>query len=668
MASKTSRFLSELKRRKVNRTAAVYAVVGLGVIEAANNIFPWLFVPTWANQLVLWLVLAGFPAALVAAWFVDVTPTEVRAGKDLSPEKVTGHTVGPWNSSRVLSSAVVFLAILGGGWFVFARDRGPGLEEERIVVAPFRNLTGVDSLDVVGDIAADWISADLQRAGGVTVVPADVAIQEASFLEEEGGGGANDRSRDLAQQVGAGVVIAGTYLLERDSLRFRAEIIDAFARRRLDEIGPLSGSLEEPTEVIERLRQRVMGALAVHLRDNLSDYPNDFRHPPPYPAYQAFLEANEHHFRSENQEAIADYTRAYRLDTTFLEPLAASIVSHTNDGDFEAGDSVFLIVEPRLAELTPYYQLHTRGGRAGRLGEREEQLRLMRLELDQYPGSVAAYSVAWAERNSNHPRRAIELLKTMDPERGSMREFFSYWRVMCDSYHMLGEHEEELEEAVRAESLYPERLILPLDRQSVALAALGRVQEVQAILDRVETLPASRSYTPGRVMFRAAMELRAHGHREAAMEVFSRALSWYERRPLSEAQSETYRYDLAQVHYGAENWGEAFRIARELATENPESIEYQGFLGLVSAHAGDRETTLDRVAWLTDNPRGVFDYAPVPWRALIASASGDSDAALTLLKEAYDRWLARGNRHQVFHSFEPLYDLPAYQELMSPRG
>jgi tetratricopeptide (TPR) repeat protein len=668
MASRVSLFLSELKRRKVDRAAAVYAVIGLGAIEAANNIFPWLFIPTWVNQVVLWLALAGFPAALVGAWLAGTSSDGDHEDEELTSEGVAAESSGHWTLGRTLASLAVFSAILSGGWFVVGRDRGPGLVAERIVVAPFRNLTGVDSLDVVGDIAAHWLSDDLQRAGGVDVVPADVAIQASSFLSASGALGTRDRVRDLAQDVGAGIVITGTYVLERDSLRFRAEIIDAQARRRLAEIGPLSGSMNEPTEAIERLRQRVMGALAAQLQENLGDYPNDFRHAPSFQAYRAFLEANYHHFRSENPEAVADYTRAYQLDTSFLEPLAASIISHNNGGNFEAGDSVYVILEPRLEELTPYYQLHIRGERARRIGEREEQLRFLREELDLYPGSVAPYSVAWAERNSNHPRRAIELLSTMDPERGSMREFFSYWGVMTDCYHMLAEHEQELREAQRAEHLYPERLIQPLDRQAGALAALGRVREVNAILDRVETLPAFRSWTPGTVMFRAAMELRAHGHREAAMEIFDRALAWYADRPPEEADTQGRQYDVAQIHYGAEHWQEARRIAEEMVLADPSDLSYQGFLGLVAAHGGDREEALHRAAWLAESRPRFFPSTPLFWRALIASALGDSEDAMSLLQEAFDRGLNWGNWHPRYHSLEPLYDLPVYMELMRPKG
>ena len=40
-------FLAELKRRRVVRVAIVYALAGLVVVEAANNLLPALKLPAW---------------------------------------------------------------------------------------------------------------------------------------------------------------------------------------------------------------------------------------------------------------------------------------------------------------------------------------------------------------------------------------------------------------------------------------------------------------------------------------------------------------------------------------------------------------------------------------------------------------------------------------------
>ena len=68
----------ELRRRHVYRVAAAYAVVGWLLIEVATQIFPVFHIPDWAAQLVVLVILIGFPIAVVLAWAFEVTPEGVR--------------------------------------------------------------------------------------------------------------------------------------------------------------------------------------------------------------------------------------------------------------------------------------------------------------------------------------------------------------------------------------------------------------------------------------------------------------------------------------------------------------------------------------------------------------------------------------------------------------
>jgi hypothetical protein len=67
MASKLSLFFAELKRRKVYHVAAVYVVVGAGIIGLADATFPSLNLESLQAAVVV-LTLVGFPIALVLAW------------------------------------------------------------------------------------------------------------------------------------------------------------------------------------------------------------------------------------------------------------------------------------------------------------------------------------------------------------------------------------------------------------------------------------------------------------------------------------------------------------------------------------------------------------------------------------------------------------------------
>jgi len=75
VASKLSLLIREIRRRRVHRVAALYAVVGYGLFEAADLIFPRLSIPDNAVNVVLWVILAGFPIALVLAWVFDLNTT-----------------------------------------------------------------------------------------------------------------------------------------------------------------------------------------------------------------------------------------------------------------------------------------------------------------------------------------------------------------------------------------------------------------------------------------------------------------------------------------------------------------------------------------------------------------------------------------------------------------
>ena len=65
--------IRELRDRHVFRVLVLYVVVGSGVIEAADLLFPRLGLPEWTVQLVLGLTVVGLPMALVLAWAFELT-------------------------------------------------------------------------------------------------------------------------------------------------------------------------------------------------------------------------------------------------------------------------------------------------------------------------------------------------------------------------------------------------------------------------------------------------------------------------------------------------------------------------------------------------------------------------------------------------------------------
>jgi adenylate cyclase len=66
------RAMAELRRRRVPRVAAIYIAAAWGLEQLARVVAAPLDLPGWATSFVLFLVVLGFPVAVVLAWAFDL--------------------------------------------------------------------------------------------------------------------------------------------------------------------------------------------------------------------------------------------------------------------------------------------------------------------------------------------------------------------------------------------------------------------------------------------------------------------------------------------------------------------------------------------------------------------------------------------------------------------
>jgi eukaryotic-like serine/threonine-protein kinase len=89
------RFVAELRRRRVFRVAAAYAVVGWVIVQAAAIMVPHLLLPEGLVRAVIVVVLLGFPLALLLAWAYDLTPDGIRATPPRDPAPAPAQEPAP---------------------------------------------------------------------------------------------------------------------------------------------------------------------------------------------------------------------------------------------------------------------------------------------------------------------------------------------------------------------------------------------------------------------------------------------------------------------------------------------------------------------------------------------------------------------------------------------
>ncbi|MBA2292814.1 MAG: hypothetical protein H0W15_10215 [Gemmatimonadales bacterium] len=560
--------------------------------------------------------------------------------------------------------------VIGTGSIVYFQTpgEGPMLDPQRVVVAPFENRTGERVLDPVGSMATDWIIQGLSHTGLVEVVPFTATLGSArlgpSFLDP---GDTAERVAALARETGAGLVVAGSYYLEGDSLVVQARITDAIAGKVLLALDPIRADRNHPLTAVEALRQRVMASLAPYVDARMSDYARIISRTPSYEAYREYAEGMDLFIATNWQGAIERFTRAVEYDTAYTSPLVLTAIAYANLGDYGAVDSVARLVEPYRHRLAEYDRLAITAATAWARGDYATSYDAARRVAQLAPNTIAHGQLAREGLILNRPREALRVLSDLDPSRGELRGWFPYWNNLTTARHLLGDHRREAQDARNARALFPDTPE-PLRFELRALAAEGRAGEVAQELDAQGATPGAAQQRTGQFMREAAVELRAHGKEAEADTLFARSLRWYLERPADVQREPAFRRALGEAYYMAGKWDDASRILRELAVERPDDISVRGRLGTLAARRGDRVQAERIFAELAAEKRPYLLGQHTYWCARIAALLGDRARAVSSLREAFAQGRTEWIELHRDRDLEMLRDYRPFRQLLRPKG
>ena len=156
-------FFEELKRRKVFRVAATYAVVAWILMQIGEVTFPALNIPEWVMSTLVVVLLAGFPIAVIFAWIFDKTPQGYIKTDAPKTEDIGGMDVKVDNRPLYLQKRNIFLALgvlagiligtYGGDTFKSSVDK------KSIAVLPFDNYSTAEEDQYFSDGMTEVIIA-----------------------------------------------------------------------------------------------------------------------------------------------------------------------------------------------------------------------------------------------------------------------------------------------------------------------------------------------------------------------------------------------------------------------------------------------------------------------------------------------------------------------------
>ena len=72
------KYIAELKRRNVFRTAIAYLVVAWLIAQVSSVVLPAFNAPSYFMKGLIFILIIGFPIALVFAWVFEFSPRGIK--------------------------------------------------------------------------------------------------------------------------------------------------------------------------------------------------------------------------------------------------------------------------------------------------------------------------------------------------------------------------------------------------------------------------------------------------------------------------------------------------------------------------------------------------------------------------------------------------------------
>ncbi len=637
-------FICELRRRKVYRAAAAYAVAGWLAIQIVATVFPALGLPAWTLRITVITVLAGFPMVLAVAWAFDVGLHGFRRSKETPVDHACPPAFVPGRRN------VITLVLLGAaisalcGYFLLSRSPAAPIDKS-IAVLPFENFSEDKDNEHFADGVHDDVLTSLARIEDLKVISRTSVMQYRAKTHN---------IRAIAQELGVSAIVEGSLRRSGNRIRLVVQLIDAVRDRHiwaqeydrdLTDVFSLQSALAQ--EIAAQLKAKLSPEEATRIKQRPTTNTQ---------AYELYSQAHAMYSRPDETLEVLQrveqlYEKASQLDPSFT--LAFARLSHIESW-------IYYLYDPtpeRLAKATAAAneamrqrpdlpESHLATGYVAYYGQRDyakalADFEIARAGLPNDPGVLMA--IASIERRQGKWKEAVtNFEKAMSLSPGdpivienlaltyeAVRDFAAAAKTFDRAIALVPNSFEakSLRAGIDIEwkgNLSPMRNLLaslPADFESFGMVALARFNlnffernfdEALAVLWRspLENLhgqtstPLPKSFLAAQVYRLIPNPQKAHAEYEHALEIAQRALE--------ESPQDAARHALLGLIYaGLGRKEEALQAGNRALELLPESKDAMDSPILVTSMArihvmtGDAEKAIDLLQHLVQIPAGL---------------------------------------------------------------
>jgi TolB-like protein len=310
-------FFAELKRRNVYKVAVAYIIAGWALSQGIAQVLPVFDVPNWVVRVLVLLIVAGFPIALVIAWAFEATPEGIKrtAVADAASERSRGKVwIYVVIAGALLSIGLFFLGRYTAGNATprhdasSARTEAAATPQKSVAVLPLVNESGSPADEYFSDGLSEELIAALGQIRDLKVIGRSSSFRFKDRKEEP---------KTIGEKLGVSTLLDGTVRKQGDRVRIVAELVNAS-----DGIQLWTRTFDRELKDIFTVQAEIAAAVAESLKITLlgSDEQSTGSATKSTEAHNAYLQGH-FHFQRRNLEdfrkAVSYFDEAIRLDPDY---------------------------------------------------------------------------------------------------------------------------------------------------------------------------------------------------------------------------------------------------------------------------------------------------------------------------------------------------------------
>ena len=669
------KFFAELKRRNVYKIAVAYIVAGWALSQGIAQVFPVFDVPNWVVRLIVFLIVIGFPIALIFAWAFEITPEGLKRAEeaDAMPQSAR-PTKRTWIYivviGAVVSVALFFLGRYTAGNRTTLRD-----DNKSIAVLPFQSLSEDKNDAYFADGVQDQILTNLAKVSDLKVISHTSVRQYKT--------GAERNLREIGRQLGVAYIMEGSVRRVRDRLRINAELIDARTDTHIwaetyDRTAADLFAIQ--SELAQSIVSQLKAKLSPQQKAEIEERPTQ-----DLDAFELYLQAkaiidsyiNATDVRAALLQALKSLTEAIKRDPNFVS--AYCYAARANDLLF------FFDLDPTpdrisLADAAVNAALRLRPDSAEAHFARADYLfRCLR----DYDGALAELAIArpglpnstpffilsgYINRRRNHFHEAERDFFTafaLDPRNPNA------YNLLADTYVLQRRFPEAVHVSDNVLAAGEQTPIVRFRRATAILYGTGDTGPLREILTKYPDMEFAGGHTP----FRAWMAMLDGNYAEA-----ERLLADSPRQDFQDIDfsfyypKSWYQAMIARAKGDSARAMAAFRECREILAQRlivkPEHARTIAVLAQVDAGLGQRELALQEAQHAIDLmpiSKDIYDGALVlEGLAQVYTWSGEPDRAIEVLQKLVSIPSYINYARLKFHPlWKPLRGNPKFEKIVA---